>query len=586
MDDTQVKDKISNFEEFFRTTQIRENIINWYDFKNNSSILEIGCDFGQVTKFFCRTDLSVESIEMDKEKYEYTKKILEKFKNINLFNKNLISYKEENNQKKFDYIIVTTSMDRLNEFVLENKKNVAFNKFLDIAEGLLNYNGVILIAIDNKFSIRNFSGATFNGTSSYSVLEGKIKNTGVFSKKEIINILENSNFNKYKFYYPFPDYKLPSVIYTDEYLPNKNSNKLKYLVYYNPKDTVVFNEIDVIKEIVKDEMLDYFSNSYFIEISKSDINFCNTKFVSFNNFRKKENKLITKIYDQYATKQNIFQEGKKHILNIEKYIDILKVNNINIIDEVKDNMIYSKYQKLNNLNDILSDYILENNLDGALKLIDYWYEFIKLKFNNFIINNKDIQNTVFEKYNISILNEKNDKLTFLKYGFFDFIFENIFVKMNDNGIEEILVYDQEWCEENLPIEFILYRALNNLFYYNSKISKVLDLNDLYKKYGIEEYVDEFKQLEENIQQSLTDIEIVNSYKDTYNALTTIEGLTETLYYAQKENKEIREQYNNFIKHVEQTNNNWQIALDKSNAKIKDLEDKINKNNILKKILKK
>ena len=585
MDDTQVNEIVNSFENFSKTTQIRENIINWYDFKEGSNILEIGCDFGQVTKFFCNTNFKVDSIEIDLEKYEYSQKILDQFKNIKLYNKNLIQYCEENNGNKFDYIIVTTSMDRLNEFVLENKKYTAFNKFMELSSGLLNENGVILIAIDNKFAIKNFSGSTFKGENSYAILEGKQKNTGVFSKKEIISIL-NSMQLKYKFYYPFPDYKLPSVIYTDEYLPNKNSNKLKYLVYYNPKDTIVFNEIDVVKEIVKDEMLDYFSNSYFIEISKSDINFCKAKFISFNNFRKKENKLITKIYDKYATKQNIFEEGRKHILNIEKYIDILKVNGINIIDEVKEDLVYSKHQKLNNLNDILSEYILDNNVDEALKLIDFWYDYIKSKFSNFVIANEKLNDSVFGKYNIDISKEKNDKLTFLKYGFFDFIFENIFVKMNENKIDEMLVYDQEWCEENLPIEFILYRALNNLFYYNNKISKFLSLGELYKKYNIEEYICEFKELERKIQENLTDNEIVNEYQNTYCALTTLEGLTETLYYSQKENKEIREQHNNFIKHVEQTNNNWQAAMDKANQKIKELEAKLNKNNIFKNIFKK
>lgn len=581
MDDTQVNEIVESFENFSKTTQIRENIINWYDFKEGSNILEIGCDFGQVTKFFCDTNFKVDSIEVDLEKYEYSQKILDKSPNIKLHNKNLIQYYEENNCNKYDYIIITTAMDRLNEFVLENKKYTAFNKFMELANNLLSENGIILIAIDNKFAIKNFSGSTFKGENSYAILEGKQKNTGVFSKKEIISILNDMEV-KYKFYYPFPDYKLPSVIYTDEYMPNKNSNKLKYLVYYNPKDTIIFNEIDVVKEIVKDGMLDYFSNSYLIEMSKSDVNFCKVKFISFNNFRKKENKLITKIYDEYATKQNTFKEGRKHILNIEKYIDILKINGINIIDEVKGNIIYSKYQKLNNLNDILSESILDNNVEEALKLIDFWYDYIKSKFSDFVIINSNLKETIFEKYDISISNEKNDKLTFLKYGFFDFIFENIFVKMNCNKIDEMLVYDQEWCEENLPIEFILYRALNNLFYYNNKISKFLSLDELYKKYNIEEYINEFKELENKIQESLTDNEIVSEYQNTYCALTTLEGLTATLYYSQKENKEIRELYNNFIKHVEQTNNNWQAAMDKANQTINTLEAKLNKKNIFKK----
>lgn len=590
MHDIQDVETVKKFDQFLNNTKIRENIINWYDFKSNSNILEIGCDYGQITKFFGKTNLNVVSIEYDFERYQYTKNIVNKFNNIKLYNKNLIDYYEESKDEKFDYVIITTSMDRISEFVLESEKYCAFNKLLEICNNLLNENGVILVTLNNKFAIKNFSGATIGEENSYAILEGKVKNDGIFSKKEIVELLDKSIFNNYKFYYPFPDYKLPSVIYTDEYLPNENSNKLKYLVYYNPDDIVIFNEIDVVKEIVKDGMLDYFSNSYFIEISKSDINFCKAKFISFNNFRKKENKLITKIYDDYATKVNIFEEGKEHIKNIENYINILMDNDINIIDEVKDGMVYSKYQKLNNLNDVLIEYILDNNIELALNTIDYWHKFIKIKFNKFIIPIDNLEKSVFEKYNINISKEKNDKLTFLKYGFFDFVFENIFVKMDNDKIIEMLVYDQEWCESNLPIEFIVYRAINNLFYYNNKISKHITLEQLYARYGIKDFIEEFKELESKIQGSLTDSDIVNMYKSTYISLTTLEGLTETLYYSQKENSEIRQQYNNFIKHVEQTNNNWQIALDKANQRIKELENKLNKNNIVsntvKKILKK
>ena len=576
--------EIKKFNKFFNTTQIRKNIINWYDFKPNSNILEIGCDLGQVTNFFGNLNVNVTSIEYDNYKYEEASKTLSPFKNINLVNDNLIDYYSKNIDDKFDYIIVTSSMDRIDKFVKEEKKYNAFNKFLEIAYSLLKDNGNILIAVDNKFAIRNFSGATFNGSKSFEIIEGKVKNSGIFSKKKLVDLLDNSKFDSYKFYYPFPDYKLPSVIYTDAYLPNKNSNKLKYLLYYNPKDTIIFNELDVIKEIVKDEKLDYFSNSYFVEISKNKENLCKAKFVSFNNFRKKKNKLITKIYDDYAIKQNIYEEGIEHIKNIEKYINILKENGINIIDEVKENTIYSKYQKLSNLNDVIIEYILDKNIESALDIIDNWYKFMKDKFSNFIIdyNNESIrEKDVFDKYLVEVAKEKKDKLTFLEYGFFDLIFENIFVDMKDGKINDLLVYDQEWCENNLPIEFILYRALNNLFYYNNKISKYLFLEELYKRYNIEEFINEFKELENRIQDDLTDKEIVNIYQDTYLSLTTIEGLSETLYYSQKECNEVRQEYNNFIKTVEKTNESWQKYLDAANEKIKILEQKLNeKNNII------
>ncbi len=572
---------IEKFNDFLRETSIRENVINWYDFKKDSSILEIGSDFGQVSKFFVRNNFDITSLEVDEKRCEYINSVIPESSKFKLLNQNLIEFK--NTDKKYDYILITTSMSRIRDFVLEEKKQDAFLKLLEISYNLLKENGIILLATDNKYGIRIFSGATTKNTNSYDILTGKVKDTGVFSKKEIIKLIESSSFKNYKFYYPFPDYKLPSVIYSDEYLPNKNSSKLSYLLYYNPEDTIVFNEAEVLKEIIKDGMPDYFSNSYIIEIAKNKEDFCKAKFVSFNNFRKKTSKMITKIYTDYVEKQSIFEEGKEHIENIRKYIEILEKCGFDVIDEVIDKKLYSKFQSIDNLNDILSEYILNDNIDTALCIIDNWYNYIKEKFNSIIItdNEQISNNTVFEKYNIDIDTKLKEELTFLKDGFFDIIFENIFTKLDSsNNFEKFLVYDQEWCEKNLPLQFILYRAINNLFYYNPKIAKCLSIETLYNRYKIEKFVDVFKVLEEKIQASLLDTYISNMYKSTYTSLTTLEALQETIYYSKISCQDIKKQYEDFIKTVEKTNAQWQVALDESNRKIERLEKKLKEQNSL------
>ena len=50
-------------------------------------------------------------------------------------------------------------------------------------------------------------------------------------------------------------------------------------------------------------------------------------------------------------------------------------------------------------------------------------------------------------------------MQFVKNGYIDLSFENVFYA------DEYIFYDQEWYLENLPLEFILYRAINNLYIY-------------------------------------------------------------------------------------------------------------------------
>ena len=84
---------------FYHLTPIRKNILNWYPFEKDSSVLEIGAGMGAITSILCKEVVSVElsknrakSIEIrnsDKENLE-----------IIVANLNDIDFKE----RKFDYI--------------------------------------------------------------------------------------------------------------------------------------------------------------------------------------------------------------------------------------------------------------------------------------------------------------------------------------------------------------------------------------------------------------------------------------------------------------------------------------------------
>ena len=88
------------------------------------------------------------------------------------------------------------------------------------------------------------------------------------------------------------------------------------------------------------------------------------------------------------------------------------------------------------------------------------------------------------------------------------IFQNCRKLNND-----IYVYDQEWYEENVPIEFILYRAI----FYFTELKNVEDINNVYKQLNIEKYIEIFENLESKIQEKIINKDIwefhTNSVKD-------------------------------------------------------------------------
>ena len=195
----------------------------------------------------------------------------------------------------------------------------------------------------------------------------------------------------------------------------------------------------------------------------------------------------------------------------------------------------------------------EGKEEELINLINKFYIELKEKLYN---EKEQLQNTVFEKYNIDIKQDKNKKLHYIKYGIFDLIFQNCFYIDN-----QFYFYDQEWREENIPIEFILYRSINYLA--NSRLE--IDRNLLYEKFEIMEYIEEFEKLEEILQEKIKD-NFIWKIHATNN--TTVKNIYDTqIHY--KNLKAIAEQ------ELENEKESKKAEIEIREQKIKELKDELN-----------
>ena len=82
------------------------------------------------------------------------------------------------------------------------------------------------------------------------------------------------------------------------------------------------------------------------------------------------------------------------------------------------------------------------------------------------------------------------------------IFKNCFL------IEDKFVFfDQEWKEENIPAEFLIYRCIINIGKLRSKIEEY----NLYEEMGIKQYIDLFEKLDNKISSEIFDNKIFELY---------------------------------------------------------------------------
>ncbi len=496
---------------FYHLSSLRKNSISWYPFKSNCTILEVGGGMGAITDTLCKKAKKVTSIELSKRRATAIEMRNEKNNNLEIIvgNFNDIVLKE-----KYDYILLNGVFEYAQLYVDSEQPYVDFlNKLKDN----LKDDGKILIAIENKFGLKYWCGAGEDHTGlPYDGINDYVNSNfaRTFSKEELSTIAKHCHLNA-NFYYMFPDYKFPKIIYTDEAL--EKNVFLDYSPYYYRKMDLFVNEKNVYKEIYNNKMIPFFANSYFLELSNT-VTPKQIEFVKYNNdYRKKEYDIFTYLKDNMVYKEanNSLAKAKIHeILSINKY---LKDNSIDVVDVEKDKKkIFSLYVQGQNLEDKINHLYSVGEIDSIMRIYDNIFELIK-KAGGKTVNN--LKNNIFSKYGIKLNKDEYANLHFLANGVIDIIPSNIIEKD-----DKYVLFDQEWMEKNVPIEYIMYRGIITTI---GKINDKYDLTKLlFKRYDIN-----YELMNELDQRFLSHIhsEEYSVHVHYYNNVEVIDNVNDLLH---------------------------------------------------------
>jgi hypothetical protein len=146
-----------------------------------------------------------------------------------------------------------------------------FTCFLRALHDLLKVGGKIYIAIENRLGLKYLAGHPEDHLGKpYIGIEGYVTNkkgAKTFSKSELELLLKDAGFGNLYFYYPFPDYKLPKYVYSDEYLP-KISDEFPGNAVYDIDTLRSFHEQNVFNTLKNCEEYKFLSNSFLVEAVK------------------------------------------------------------------------------------------------------------------------------------------------------------------------------------------------------------------------------------------------------------------------------------------------------------------------------
>jgi len=261
-DFTDILSKSSDWAIIYHLSPIRQNLLNWYDFDNSANLLEIGGGCGALTGLFVNKLQKVTAIELSKRRAEIIYHRYKEYNNLEIIvgNLNDISIEE-----KFDYITLIGVLEYAGKFI---ESNNPFKTFLEKVKLYLKPNGKLLIAIENKFGLKYLAGAREEHTGRFfDSIEDypNDKSIQTFGRKELEDLLYSVGFAKFYFYYPIPDYKLPRVIFSDDYLPDIDDVFDTNSPNFDQNRIALFDERKAFKNIIKNNNFPFFANSFLIE---------------------------------------------------------------------------------------------------------------------------------------------------------------------------------------------------------------------------------------------------------------------------------------------------------------------------------
>lgn len=457
----------------YHLSPLRGNIVEWLPIKSGDKVLEIGAGCGAITERLAQKAGHVTCVDLSAKRSHINAYRNQEKDNIEIHVGNFADI-EPSLPEDYDFACMIGVFEYGQSYI---HTDAPYEDFLKIMKKHVKNNGRIVIAIENKFGLKYWAGCKedhlgtyFSGLEDYP--EGGSART--FTRTGLERIFKNCGVDQYSFYYPYPDYKFPTTIYSDKRLPN-TGELTDNMRNFDRDRMVLFNEKYVFDGIVRDQLFNIFSNSYLVVIGEdTDI-----EYVKYSNDRADDYALRTEIVDtpqgRMVRKIPLSKEAKEHIRGMKRSYELLKKRyegsglRINPCELSQDGG-YAQfpYEKGVTLEELLDECLKKDNLDEFYRLFDRYYELISWGEDQPVTD-------------------------------YDLIFSNILVD-GDNWT----VIDYEWTvEQRIPASEIGFRAVYCYVLEEEKRNK-LNLDLIINKLGItQSEAEDYREKEGQFQKKVT-----------------------------------------------------------------------------------
>lgn len=439
----------------YHLSHIRENIVDWIPMTKEMKVLEVGSGCGAITGALARKAGRVTCVDLSKKRSTIN---ATRHKNQDNVTIHVGNFKDIEPDLDTDYdMICLIGVFEYGQGYIGGE--TPYEDFLRILQKHLKADGRIIIAIENKYGLKYFAGCRedhtgrlFDGIENYPKPEG----VRTFSNRGLEKIFKACGVEQYHFYYPYPDYKLPMAIYSDEYEPKKG-DLFQNMRNFDRDRMVLFDEKNAFDGIAEDELFSVFANSYLVVLGEE----LPVKYVKYSNDRAKEYQIRTEIVkeqDEWSVRKYPTSEAaREHIRNMEKSYALLKeryadsgleLNHCSIRENKEELWAEFEFVQGITLLELLDKCLEQKDLEGFYKY--------------------------FAEYQKRIAYGEGSGVSD-----YDLVFGNVLIDK-----DKWTLIDYEWTyEKDIPVKQLVYRAVQS-YLGEADNRKLLDLAKMRTELGI------------------------------------------------------------------------------------------------------
>jgi 2-polyprenyl-3-methyl-5-hydroxy-6-metoxy-1,4-benzoquinol methylase len=264
-DSDELQRYITDWPTDYHLNRERNNILLPLEIRPGMKILDVGGGTGVATRYLAEKGANVTLLEGELSRALVAQERCRDLKNVEIIVGEVDDLEAHN---QYDLILVIGVLEYIG---LNNAQ-----QWLKKLEGFLGHDGQLALAIENRLGMKYFLGYPEDHTGQY--WDGILNYYGkdaprTYAKKELKELLNNVGLEYSNWWYPFPDYKMPLTILSEQALIEFDSEELAKLIK-KPFQSAGFDSLltfsggKLIESISNAGLLDQLANSFLVICSK------------------------------------------------------------------------------------------------------------------------------------------------------------------------------------------------------------------------------------------------------------------------------------------------------------------------------